>query len=190
MNLLNPDKLWSREEVLARPSPVPKEPGVYAWFFRNLPSIVPTEDCVAHEDLRLLYVGIAPKAPPQNGARSSRQRLFHRISYHYRGNAEGSTLRLTLGCLLSESLGIQLRRVGSGWRLTFGAGEELLSDWMHANAFVTWQTHPEPWVLEEQLICKLSLPLNLDMNSEHPFHATLSNIRRQAKAAARAWPVQ
>jgi hypothetical protein len=28
-----------------------------------------------------------------------------------RGNAEGSTLRLTLGCLLSEQLGIELRRV-------------------------------------------------------------------------------
>lgn len=30
----------------------------------------------------------------------------------------GSTLRLTLGCLLAEQLGIQLRRVGSGARVT------------------------------------------------------------------------
>jgi hypothetical protein len=33
---------------------------------------------------------------------------------HYAGNAEGSTLRKTLGCMLAEQLGIQLRRVGSG----------------------------------------------------------------------------
>ena len=30
-----------------------------------------------------------------------------------RGNAEGSTLRLTLGCLLAGELGLQLRRVGT-----------------------------------------------------------------------------
>jgi hypothetical protein len=35
------------------------------------------------------------------------------IRYHYTGNASGSTLRLTLGCLLAERLGIQLRRVGA-----------------------------------------------------------------------------
>ncbi|MER6923283.1 GIY-YIG nuclease family protein [Streptomyces spiralis] len=51
--------------------------------------------------------------------------------YHYRGNAAGSTLRLTLGCLF----GLELRRVGSGTRLTFGrVGEARLSQWMAANA--------------------------------------------------------
>ena len=48
----------------------------------------------------------------------------------YRGNAYGSTLRLTLGCLLADQLGIELRRVGSGTRLTFGDGEQALSEWM------------------------------------------------------------
>jgi hypothetical protein len=43
------------------------------------------------------------------------------------GNAEGSTLRLSSGCILAEQLGIQLRRVGSGKRLTFGTGEQRLS---------------------------------------------------------------
>ena len=41
---------------------------------------------------------------------------INRIRYHFRGNAEGSTLRLTLGCLLIKPLGIELRRVGSGKR--------------------------------------------------------------------------
>jgi hypothetical protein len=57
-----------------------------------------------------------------------------RIRYHYSGNAAGSTLRLNLGCLLAERLGIQLRRVGSGQRLTFAAGEARLSAWMADNA--------------------------------------------------------
>ena len=48
--------------------------------------------------------------------------MRERIPYHYQGNAEGSTLRLTLGCPLSEELDIELRRVGSGKRGTFAEG--------------------------------------------------------------------
>ena len=53
---------------------------------------------------------------------------------YYGGNAEGSTLRRTLGCLLAEQLGIELRRVGSGRRFTFLRGEQALSGWMAQNA--------------------------------------------------------
>lgn len=49
----------------------------------------------------LLYVGISPKAPPSNGGAPSRSTLRKRLQTHYRGNAEGSTLRKTLGCLLA-----------------------------------------------------------------------------------------
>ena len=188
-NLLFTGRLWSRDEVLATRSPVPKEPGVYAWYFRAVPPGVPTEGCVQHGPHILLYVGIAPKAPPRNGAKPSTQRLFHRIRYHYRGNAEGSTLRLTLGCLLSEELGIVLRRVGSGKRLTFSEGENRLSEWMGENAFVTWSVDPEPWTLEKDLIAGLSLPLNLDQNTTHPFHPRLSALRSKAKQQARSLPI-
>lgn len=51
-----------------------------------------------------------PKPTPANGKPASRQSLFHRVRYHYLGNAEGSTLRLTLGCLLSERLEIRLHK--------------------------------------------------------------------------------
>ena len=72
----------------------------------------------------LLYIGIAPdKASKPN----SRQSLLHRIRYHYQGNAEGSTLRRTLGVLLEEKSGFPLRRVGSGERITLThAGERYL----------------------------------------------------------------
>ncbi|MEZ7154426.1 GIY-YIG nuclease family protein [Streptomyces sp. MAD19A] len=77
--------------------------------------------------------------------RTSTQNLRKRVRYHYRGNAAGSTLRLTLGCLL----GMELRRVGSGKRMTFGkAGEATLSQWMADNARVCWIERSEPWDLE------------------------------------------
>jgi hypothetical protein len=36
--LLRPARLWTREEVLARPSPVPAAAGICAWYFTALPS--------------------------------------------------------------------------------------------------------------------------------------------------------
>jgi len=183
--LIHPEKVYSRDEVLQLNGPVPEAPGVYAWFFKEIPSMVPLENCVIHGGLHLLYVGVSPSKPPGQGRLSS-QNLSKRIKYHYMGNAEGSTLRLTLGCLLSESLGIELRRVGSGKRMTFSTGESLLSDWMSENAFVAWVVNSEPWRLEDYIIRRLSLPLNLIGNEKHPFQRTLISVRRQAKRRAQA----
>lgn len=175
-----------RAEVMASPSPVPRAAGVYGWWFREVPPGVPTEGCLTHGGLTLLYVGIAPKETRHG--RPSRQTLYHRIRYHYRGNAEGSTLRLTLGCLLGERLGIQLRRVGSGKRMTFGEGEQVLSAWMAENAFVSWVVTEEPWRVEAGVIRTTCVPLNLDQNRAHPFHAALSAMRHEAKARASGTP--
>ena len=188
-DLLSPQKLWSREDVLRSPSVVPAAPGVYAWYFKRAPANVPTEGCLTIDGKVLLYVGISPKAPPTNGRPPSRQNLRTRLRYHMCGNAEGSTLRLTLGCLLSEELGLQLRRVGSGKRLTFCDGEKRLSEWLADNAFVAWEVTPEPWLLEEALIGAVPLPLNLDQNASHAFCSTLVRIRRAAREGARALPV-
>jgi len=129
--------------------------------------------------MSLLYVGIAPKRPYKDGRRS-RATLHQRVRYHYRGNAEGSTLRLTLGCLL----GIELRRVGSGKRHTFSAGEHVLSEWMAENAFVCWLEDPAPWDVEEELIAGYDLPLNLDQNRRNRFHPVLTDVRRRARQRA------
>jgi hypothetical protein len=105
------------------------------------------------------------------------------------GNAEGSTLRLSLGVLLGERLGIELRRVGSGQRMTFASGEAVLSEWLAQNASVAWAVTPGPWVVEEELIQRISLPLNLDQNDRHPFHARLTELRRAAKLRAQQLPI-
>ncbi|MGB8938941.1 MAG: hypothetical protein WCD21_01675 [Streptomyces sp.] len=132
---------------------------------------------------RLLYVGIAPRYMAN---RASTQNLRTRVRYHYRGNAAGSTLRLTLGCLL----GLELRRVGSGKRMTFGrTGEATLSAWMAENARVCWIEHAEPWTVESELISRLDLPLNLDQNRHNSFHGRLKDVRAQARQRARALPI-
>ena len=120
---VSPSRMYSRQEVLARPSPIPAEAGVYGWWFRQLPPLVQADGCCHLQGLALLYVGISPKQPPRNGRPASSENLRKRLDYHYTGNAEGSTLRKTLGCLLGDELGIQLRRVGSGSRMTFAGGE-------------------------------------------------------------------
>jgi len=96
-----------------------------------------------------------------DGRSASRQHLRLRLQTHYSGNAEGSTLRKTLGCLLADELGIQLRRVGSGNGMTFVTGEQRLSAWMAQNAFVSWAVRDRPQELEDNLIATLDLPLNL-----------------------------
>jgi len=145
--------------------------------------------CDRRDGLTLLYTGISPKRPPTNGRAPSKENLQKRIKTHFTGNAEGSTLRKTLGCLLADDLGIELRRVGSGRRMTFVAGEQALSNWMSANALVSWIVHDRPWEVKDHLIATLDLPLNLQGNARNQFHADLTHRRADAVAQARLLPV-
>ncbi|WP_199306928.1 GIY-YIG nuclease family protein [Pseudanabaena sp. FACHB-2040] len=188
--LLKPTRLWSRSEVLNGVCPLPREPGIYAWYFREIPPGVPTEGCIQANGTTLLYLGISPKKLPSNGSSANGRQLVSRVREHFKGNAEGSTLRLTLGCLLADTIQIELRRVGSsGKRRTFGDGEHRLSEWMETNAFITWFTVQEPWLLEQRLIAEVSLPLNLEHNQHHPFHSELSALRRHCRERADQLPV-
>jgi hypothetical protein len=158
--------------------------GVYAWFFKEIPEIVPTDGCVTKDGLTLLYVGISPK-----NERSS-QNIRKRIKSHYQGNAEGSTLRLTLGVLLEGKSGFPLRRAGSGKRMTLThVGEQWLDAWMQENALVCWVEHSDPSALEREILKSFSLPLNLQDNQDHPFWAKLSDLRKEANRNARQEPI-
>lgn len=188
--LVRPNRLWSRCEILEKGCALPRTAGVYAWFFDRLPPQVPNGPYHVFDSRQLLYVGISPKPPPKNVSLPSKQTVLHRLRYHYRGNAAGSTLRLTLGCLLSAELDIELRRVGSGNRMTFGAAGELrLSEWVGEHTRVACVPCASPWDLESHLISDYSLPLNLDQNKMHPYHAFLSSIRRMARLRALDLPV-
>ena len=178
LKLLKPSCLYSYQKELAE---VPKESGVYAWYFKSIPSQVPQnqiEKCVKSKsgNCVLLYVGQA-----------SKQTLHDRIRNHYCGKACSSTLRLTIGCFLSEELGIQLHCIGSSGNKFKFDNEEKLSNWMKDNAFVVWVKDSDPRKLEKEIITDpdYSLPLNLANNHKHPFHKKLSEIRRECKTLAR-----
>lgn len=182
-----PIDLHSRAEVLICQCPVPAKDGLYAWYFSDVPEIISTEDCLTIDGKTLLYIGIAPdKASKPN----SRQSLRGRIRYHYRGNAEGSTLRRTLGILLEPKSGFPLRRVGSGKRITLThGGERYLDEWMGQNAFVAWVACFEPWLLERVFLGEFSCPLNLKDNDHHSFSPVLKRQRREALRRAREMPI-
>jgi hypothetical protein len=177
-----PEKTYSRTEVMSRPTPVPAVNGVYFWWFKEIPPGVPTEGCIVDEGYTLLYVGISPD---KRGKPNSRSNLRKRLKTHYSGNAAGSTLRRTLGVLLSGISSFPLRRVGSGSRMTFThPGEQWLDLWMEENARVHWIPAEAPWELEDKLIATIPLPLNIQGNV-HKFKLTLSEMRSQAAAEAR-----
>ena len=180
--LLAPLRLYAWADLDGNDELPPRRPGTYAWYFRRavLPAIVPVDQAHGLDaDWILLYVGIAPAKPSPTKA-PSRKTLRSRLRFHFRGNARGSTLRLTLGC----TLGLTLVRIGTGDRLTFGPTEERLSAWLATHARVCWLEHDRPWELEDHAIETLDLPFNLAGNQRHRFHATLTQLRRDAKARA------
>src|SRR5262249_31990022 len=52
--LTSPTRLFARSEVLQRPSLVPPTNGCYAWYFREVPKIVPTRGCLTFRRARTI----------------------------------------------------------------------------------------------------------------------------------------
>ena len=83
---------------------------------------------------------------------------------------------------LAESLDISLQKVST--RIHFNDGEKLLSEWMSSNARVVWHVCSQPWKIEKDIIEKLSPPLNLKFDRQHPFYDYLYNLRKKMKREA------
>lgn len=189
--LLAPKQLAIGTMAAARADGAPRASGIYAWYFDRIPAGIDASSCHRAGDWTLLYCGISPKKPPVNGRPPSRSHVHQRLRTHFGGNAAGSTLRLTLGCLLEAETGTILRRVGTTGRLTFtNPGEQLLDAWLHMHARVAWATHPAPWEPEERLLVSgLPLPLNIEGNPCAAFTGPLSALRSAAKRRAKALPL-
>ena len=184
--ITRPTRLWTANAVLSDSSLIPEQSGVYGVYFKSVPPQVPTVGCVLFQDFTLLYAGISSEKP-KAGRAPSKQTLRDRILFHLTGNAERSTLRLSLGSLLAATIGIQLRKYGGS--KTFGrAGEAKLSDWMAANLAFVWSEHEEPWSVEQTLLAQITFPLNIQHNRHQPFAVVLSRLRSAAKAAAESLP--
>ena len=182
--LLHPKVFLGREDVLSRSTELPKSSGIYAWYFDDIPPGIQTNGLHRLDDRFLLYAGISPKKPRREDGKPSSGTLRSRLRSHYRGNASQSTLRLTLGSLLHEKLGIQLEQSASG-RFTFGDGESALSDWMAMHTWVCWALHPEPWLVESAFMVAVPLRLNLDQNQKSAFHVQLTQARAEQRNRAR-----
>jgi hypothetical protein len=74
--LIQPAALIGRQSALSKPSPIPPSPGVYAWYFYELPPGVPVDGSVVKDGLTLLYAGIS------HSRSKSSQNLRKRITYH------------------------------------------------------------------------------------------------------------
>lgn len=182
-SFLTPHIVYSRSNLQESPKLIPTENGIYFWWIKNLPDIVPLEGCIQFGEYYLVYSGISPD---KKGKPNSKSTLKTRLRTHYFGNAEGSTLRRTLGILLAQQSGFPLRRVGSGKRMTFThLGEQWLDQWMSENTRISWLLDSEPWVVEENVLHTVALPLNLKGN-EHAFKSTLSILRKEAISQARS----
>lgn len=184
-------ELHTRAEVLRRPSPAPGASGIYAWYFSRIPPGIDPAGCYAVDDWTLLYIGISPKEPPTNGRSPSRSTLRKRLRTHFCGNAAGSTLRRTLGCLLADEIGVALRRVGSGERYTLtNPGEQRLDEWLADHARVAWLEVADPWRLEREILASgLPLPLNIRDNPCLAHTEFLQGIRMTAMRVADGLPV-
>ncbi|WP_054532520.1 GIY-YIG nuclease family protein [Herpetosiphon geysericola] len=178
--LLQPKKILPVVNFLAAPELIPAQPGIYGWWFKTIPPQVPNVGCLHIAGWTLLYLGISPA---RNNP-TSRQNLRKRLRDHMLGRANSSTLRLSLGCLLSEQLNLKLAAYGPSKYVAFGEGEKRLSQWLAANTGLSWLVHPQPWLIKPELLQHYVLPLNIKGN-DHPFVTTLEQIRAQATLEAR-----
>lgn len=166
--------------TLTRPSDAstsPKEKGIYGWYFSPGSLSVPAAEYTATDGYELLYVGIAPKDA------LSRSLLRPRLVRHATGDASRSTLRLTLGVLLANELGLSLG-IHQG-RPNWGPdGEARLTRWLSEYARIAWAVDPTPWVAEDELLASATLALNVDGRSDD-FAKELKSRRAEARRAAR-----
>jgi hypothetical protein len=177
--VISRDRSYRRSEVLDS-FPNNSVKGVYAWWFKNMPAFVPLKGAPRARGMTLLYVG------------TSERPLRKRLREHVGDDTSRSTLRRSIGCLLSEQLQIEfvVKRQSRGTRCHFGfdaLGEIALSNWMEENACVSWVEHSEPLHLEDHLIKSLIIPMNIKGNS-HPFAGVLHSRRVALFDKARALP--
>lgn len=178
----NPDKKKVYSSGDLEKHPPPRRPGVYGWYFDELPPYVTKDGCVPIKTGRwplrtkwhLLYIGKAEYL---------RDRIVkHHIKGRHYPKGTMSSLRLSLGCLLSSKLGLNLNYPPE----TFGKKEEKFNAWLKDHARITWiEVETEKLkAVETAAIKRYTLPLNHD-DKQHPLKEPLSKLRSEFRIIAK-----
>jgi hypothetical protein len=164
-------QLFTVGDVTSTPSAAPEEPGVYSWWFDQLPN-VPMVGALEQNGYHLAYVGIASHRP------GSRRTLRQRLRNHCCGPIATSTLRRSLAALLIEEL--DLHPYSEKQKTKIPPEEEArLTDWLTLHGRVAWIPDPTPWILENNLLGSgPPLALNIRGNTHH-FVPELLAVRKR-----------
>ncbi len=153
-------KLNNPSDLLENHNLVPTSRGIYAWFFDKVPSRLPQNlKYIKFDEMYLLYVGIA------GGDLTKQGHLRKRIcGDHLKGNYKASTLAQSLHAILNIHKDNIAER----------------TEWMKKHMKVAWAVHPNPKVIESEILTNYGsvLPLNLQENtSRNPFAEELTALR-------------
>ncbi|HBV83869.1 MAG TPA: hypothetical protein DEB74_14005 [Lachnospiraceae bacterium] len=149
---------------------VPALSGNYIFALRKnsrLPDIGIPVTYTKFRDYDVIYVGLASNSLKDRD-----------IKKHFNGNAGGSTLRKSLGCLFGYNLIPRDSHYNSNGKTKFNVTDESkLSDWIKTNLIMFYYPNKEFDSVESLLIQALNPPLNLDknhnvINSEFRKHLT------------------
>lgn len=163
---------------------LPDPPGMYFWYFQNIDELFFKEqkeklylDCIIKSNgYFLLYIGIAVG-----------QSIKQRITDKHLNSAHVSTLRHSIGSLLANkarlkpSLIVETGKfaIDKDWEI-----EKRITEYLKENAKISWIIDENPKRLETFLLGnykKLSFPLNIKENLDHPFCEILRDLRKKYK---------
>ena len=147
--LLHPAGLLPACRILSDRALVPDEAGIYVWWFdEEIPS-VPLNGTLAHGNHRLLYVGIAPRAPSAAGSESKSTLRRRIVGNHLGRRIASSTLRRSLAWLLKGHLGLEIGRNAIGKAVMSREDESRLTQWMSDHAVINFLCHGQAWCIED-----------------------------------------
>lgn len=162
------------DPLSSSPSILPDSPGIYLLCLRNgskFPEVEEKPFIPKVNNFDLLYIGISNL--------SIRSRDYRQ---HFSGNAGGSTLRKSLGCLFGYKQIPRDKNEDSNKTKFSYEDESNLSVWMKNNLLLFYTALDNPDAIETELIRQYDPPLNLSKASSiqnQPFRSYLSKLRSQ-----------
>lgn len=136
---------------------IPNLSGNYIFVLREnskLPDVGIPVIYTKFRDYEVIYVGLASSSLKDRD-----------VKKHLNGNAGGSTLRKSLGCLLGFNLIPRDSHYNNNGKTKFNVTDESkLSEWIKTNLLLLYYTNKEFDHIESLLIQTLNPPLNLSKN--------------------------